>query len=46
MYNCTFLCCDMSHSGNTISPYAGITSDSSDGSFVDNNISAIFKTAI
>ena len=40
MYDCTFLCCDISSGCDTISPYAGITSGSGYGSAIDNNISA------
>ena len=44
MYDCTFLCCDMSHSCDTISPYTGITSGSGYSSVIDNNISALVTT--
>ena len=44
MYDGPCLCCNISSGCDTISPYAGITSDSGYGSAIDNNISAIFTT--
>ena len=46
MYDCTFLCCDMSHSCDTISPYTRIATSGFNYTFINNNISTFVQATV